>query len=651
MLPLRVVYYGEDKPLPDQVQLRAGPLAMMFQQGDLKYVRLGDQEILRRVYVAVRDANWGTVPPAISNLSIQRSDSGFTLGYEADHKHAGIHFHWRGEINGQRDGSVSFSMKGQALSTFRCNRIGFCVLHPIVECAAKLCLVEKVDGTVERGVFPRYISPHQPFLDMRAISHEVAPGLMAEVRFSGEVFEMEDQRNWCDASYKTYCPPLRLPFPVEIKKGTPIVQSVRLSLIGELPVEVQSKKQDAVTLSVIDQQTTSLPTIGVGTASHSDSLSLREIGLIRRLNLAHLRADLDLSQEYFAVLQRATQEADSLGVNLELALMLSDAADLEIQRFVAHLRRLQPPICRWLIFHSKEKSTQARWISLARKYLASYDPGAKVVSGTDAYFAELNRGCPPVELLDGLCFSITPQVHAFDNDSLVENLAAQAGAIRSACHLAQGLPVLVSPVTLKPRYNPNATSQEDVLNQDELPPQVDLRQMSLFGAVWTLGSLKYVSQAGAASVTYYETTGWRGVMETERGSLLPTQFPSLPGCVFPLFHVLADVGEFSGGAVVHIYSDKPLQVDGLAVRRGDQTRIFIGNMRPEVSEVILKMSFLGQQLRVKYLDGTNTEGAMKFPEAFRAQPGEFLQINGNEVVLRLRPYAYVRVDARISQET
>jgi hypothetical protein len=140
-------------------------------------------------------------------------------------------------------------------------------------------------------------------------------------------------------------------------------------------------------------------------------------------------------------------------------------------------------------------------------------------------------------------------------------------------------------------------------------------------------------------------------METERGSLLPTQFPSLPACVFPLFHVLADVGEFSGGAVVHIYSDKPLQVDGLAVRRGDQTRIFIGNMRPEVSEVILKMSFLGQQLRVKYLDGTNTEGAMKFPEAFRAQPGEFLQINGNEVVLRLRPYAYVRVDARISQET
>lgn len=369
------------------------------------------------------------------------------------------------------------------------------------------------------------------------------------------------------------------------------------------------------------------------------------------MNLAHLRADLDLSQECFAALQRATKEADSIGVKLELALTLSDEADLEMQRLVSHLGRLQPPVCRWLVFHSKEKSTQARWISLARRYLASYDPGAKVVSGTNAYFAELNRGCPPLELLDGLCFSVNPQVHSSDNDSLVENLAAQADAITSACHLAQGLPVLVSPVTLKPRYNPNATSPENVLNQDELPPQVDPRQMSLFGAVWTIGSLKYVSEAGPASVTYYETTGWRGVMETEKSSLLPAQFPSLPGCVFPLFHVLADFGEFSGGAVVPTQSDQPLQVDGLAMRRGKQTRILLGNMRSEVSEVILKMPGVDQQARVKYLDETNAEAAMRFPEAFRAQPGKFLPIKKDGVVLQLRPYAYVRVDAQISEET
>ena len=31
--------------------------------------------------------------------------------------------------------------------------------------------------------------------------------------------------------------------------------------------------------------------------------------------------------------------------------------------------------------------------------------------------------------------------------------------------------------------------------------------MSLFGAGWTAGSLKYLAEGGAHSLTYYETTG------------------------------------------------------------------------------------------------------------------------------------------------
>ncbi len=70
----------------------------------------------------------------------------------------------------------------------------------------------------------------------------------------------------------------------------------------------------------------------------------------------------------------------------------------------------------------------------------------------------------------------------------------------------------------------------------ELPPQVDVRQMSLFGACWTAGSFKYLAEAGTQSITFYETTGWRGVMETEAGSPLPELFRSLPGTVFPMYH-------------------------------------------------------------------------------------------------------------------
>ena len=67
---------------------------------------------------------------------------------------------------------------------------------------------------------------------MRAVSHVVVPGLEAEVRFTGETFEIEDHRNWTDASYKIYGTPLALPFPVEIKQATKVTQSVAITLRG-----------------------------------------------------------------------------------------------------------------------------------------------------------------------------------------------------------------------------------------------------------------------------------------------------------------------------------------------------------------------------------------------------------------------------------
>ena len=71
-LPLRVLHYGKDEPLPEGTQLRAGPLSMIFEAGDLRYIRFGNHEILRRVYVAVRDHNWDTTLPQLSNVQIER---------------------------------------------------------------------------------------------------------------------------------------------------------------------------------------------------------------------------------------------------------------------------------------------------------------------------------------------------------------------------------------------------------------------------------------------------------------------------------------------------------------------------------------------------------------------------------------------------
>ena len=82
------------------------------------------------------------------------------------------------------------------------NRAGFVVLHPAWLAGQKL-KVTHVDDREEETRFPERISPSQPVFDIRALSHEVAPGLWATCRMEGDTFEMEDQRNWTDASYKT----------------------------------------------------------------------------------------------------------------------------------------------------------------------------------------------------------------------------------------------------------------------------------------------------------------------------------------------------------------------------------------------------------------------------------------------------------------
>jgi hypothetical protein len=361
------------------------------------------------------------------------------------------------------------------------------------------------------------------------------------------------------------------------------------------------------------------------------------------LNLSHLRVDLRLAQpDYEATLRRATVEALALGVPLEVAVTVSDAAAAELKSLAGVLDQIKPPIWAWLIFHQKEKSTSEKWIKLAREILGNYDPAAKIGGGTNAFFTELNAGRPPVQALDLVVYSINPQVHAFDNASLVETLEAQAPTVKSARQFIGDLPLAVSPITLKMRFNPNATGPEPEPGPGELPSAVDERQMSLFGAGWTLGSLKYMFENGAQSVTYYETTGWRGVMEIEAGSPVPDRFRSLAGAVFPLYHILADVAEFAGGEIAPSRSSDSLAVDGLALIKDDQTRVIVANLSSIPQQVTVQN--LSEQVRVRHLDETNAEQAMESPEAFRTEAGQVWPTSAGSLELKLLPYALARLD-------
>jgi len=659
MLSRNILHYGKEAPLPERITLRAGPLDLMYDQGDLRSICLGDQEILRRVYVAVRDRNWGTIAPVFSNVELRVDSDRFAIAYDVENRAGKIDFAWHGEIRGEADGTLTFEMEGTARSTFYKNRIGFCVLYP-AGLSGRSAEVEHTDGRREQAPFPVDIcadQPVQPFANLRDIRHPVRPGVVAEVCFRGDIFEMEDQRLWTDASYKIFCPPLSLPYPVEIQAGTRIEQSVRLKLIGRRPLvkrETMSipgglrRGAGASLLIKAPRDWRPAPPIGLSVASHGEPLSARELNRLRALHLHHLRVELRLSEpEYPDRLKEAMDEAGSLGIPLEVALAVSSSEPegqlSELRDWMAELR---PAVCAWLVFPEHEPYTggnpSEEIARLANRILKPNAPSVPLAVGTNTDFIFLKRTRLPLQWMDQVCITLNPQVHAFDLQSMVETLEVQPVVIESARRMAQGRPVRVSPITFRPRFNPYATGPQAQSTPGELPPQVDVRQASLFGAGWTLGSLRAMVAGGSESVTYYETTGWLGVMESEKGSPLPHLFPSVAGSVFPLYHVLADYGEFAGGQACALSAASPLLVSALALKRGEHTRYILANHTAESLTIELETD--GETLDVWSLDATNAESGMRDPEGYRQKAGVPTRTQNGVALFHLQPYGLIRAD-------
>src|SRR5688572_4190637 len=130
--------------------LRAGPISLLFSNGDLRQLRVGGVEVVQRIYVAVRDQDWNTAPVTLHDLVIDDYGDHFNIAFLAVHLQNEIGFSWKGTIVGNKDGSLYFTMDGRADTTFRRNRIGFCVLHPATAAGAPATLTHSDGSTSSR---------------------------------------------------------------------------------------------------------------------------------------------------------------------------------------------------------------------------------------------------------------------------------------------------------------------------------------------------------------------------------------------------------------------------------------------------------------------------------------------------------------------
>jgi hypothetical protein len=574
-LPSGIKQTGRSVEEPAEITLRAGKLKMIFRDGALRYISAGGNELIRMIYAAVRDRNWITVLPVISDEEFDIKSDSFRIKYTGSYFSDEIDFTARFEIAGNQDNLLVLSIEGIVNRTFLKNRIGFCIHHPIDSCAGSNCVIEHSDGSSEQLLFPEEINPRQIFRDIKSMMW-LTNGTHCRIDFEGDIFETEDQRNWTDASFKTYSTPLSIPFPVMLEKGTRIYQRVNFKAEGSF--DIAESQVDKTVVKLCPEEFFRIPFVGICHSERSSPLNKNEIKVLRTLHFDHYRVDLQLfGINWQAKAERAYNESFDLGYDIEFALFVDDNAKEQISNFKSWYSIKKPSVSSILLFHKSYPSTPDQIAREVIPLLREIDPDIKIGTGTNANFAQLNRNRPGESGNDCICYSIQPQEHASDNPTLVENLKAQEYSVKSAQKFPGNKEITISPVTLQRRFNANNTFTELPWSGPDMPPLVDSRQMSLFCACWTTGSLKYLCEAGAGSVTFHYTTGERGLIQGESDSQWPSHFPSVKGMIFPVYYVFRYLLDHKDLNIIKSISSKPLIIDCLALTDGKKTRIILVN--------------------------------------------------------------------------
>jgi hypothetical protein len=214
-------------------ELTAGPIRCRFVDGELRYLYVGEKEIVRRVYFAVRDRHWDTILPEFTRISIKQKNETFTVELDAVVKgsnYAGeepVDFAWKGKITGTADGVITFEATGTANTDFLSNRIGLCVLYGSPSVVGTAFETLDKNSTLSKGSFPDFVQPQLVAPKYQTLTYRTTDGMKVTTSVIGATFDMEDQRTYGDSSFKAYAP-LPYPYPNATKGAGALTQTVTI---------------------------------------------------------------------------------------------------------------------------------------------------------------------------------------------------------------------------------------------------------------------------------------------------------------------------------------------------------------------------------------------------------------------------------------
>jgi len=678
-----IMLFGTEEKVVPRRTLRAGPLSCELDGGNLRYVRIGGTEAIRAIAFIVRDKDWGTYNPAIENLEIGQGPNDFEISYEAICKDASQELRYRARITGAADGTLRFEATAEPVGDFVTNRAGFVVLHPIEGVAGEAVEVLHTDGRTERSTFPELIDPTCPFQDIRALTHEVLPGVRVTCTMEGDAFEMEDHRNWNDASYKTYIRPLAKPWPYTLKAGETSEQSVVLTVSGRVP-EAAAAGDGPIRLTV-DGTSGSVPALGLSLRPEHVEATLKAADLIRKLRPQFLVCPFDsrVAEGYTGPAVRGLstfpfdERTGDPGKVLAMYKALGEAtgAELVLEAVVAcrepdgsprgdeatmraDLARIRDAVAAAGVRFSRVAVAPASDLkctlpggvwppcpeaeALYAAARAAF-PGVPVGGGMFSYFTELNRKRPPAKALDFVVHTSCPIVHACDDTTVMENLEALPHIVRSTRAFAGGKPYRAGPAAIGARDNPyGAIPTPNPAGGRVALAGMDPRQRGLLGAAWYLGYFAHMAHGALEAVCLAAPVGEFGVAYAKMDYPQPwfdDQGAKGQAMVYPVYHVLRGLAEGAGRTRLETTLSNGSAVQAVAWRAEGGVVVWLANLTPEPQTVTLQ-GLPARCGRVAILDQASFVTAAADSEALagRAREAELAR-------LELGAYAVARLEA------
>jgi len=543
-------------------------------------IKYNDVEILKLISFLVRDKNWNNYTPEIIKTTSYYNNN--NLHFEFDLKYGDSEQLEVKILLSIGDNSVRLIANGKFLTDFWTNRIGFNLLLPLDGVVDQEVTVTKSDQKIETLKYPLLIKPDQPMVKFNNLSYEMFNSIDLNISFSGIHFEMEDQRNWGDASYKIYSGSLLDPFPYKENKDSVFHQEIEIAVKEKNNLAATTQNQKILPINTNEEYT--MPKIGIKADNETDVSETVNVDFLYHLvdfesNTLNKKKFYNLPVYLVALIDHSKNINDIIK---------------DIQEYITlnNIKLDKLLICPKIYLNSFQPAGE--WPSVPNlgdyyKEAKIHFPHTQIFSGMVTNFTELNRKKPD-GVFDGINFSFTPIVHDASDYGVLDTPNSLKYILNTINNFTKDTPTHIGPITIGMHFNPYGEKLADNYDKKRLEmTDVDPRHDSLISLNWTIAVFSEILSKNTKYITLTSLKGIHGII-TENNQKRP---------LFYLYEVLL---HFKKSKIFKI--KKMNLISGVKLLQDKKMYYLLANSSSTQQEFVLDN---GSVLKQSYLNKNNFE--------------------------------------------